>query len=85
MWGGRHGRGFGTGVYTPLNMESIVSEGLLYSTWKLTQYSVIICENNLKKNGRIYGYNRITFFYSRNDLIIVNQLYVNKTLTEQRR
>ena len=37
-------------------------------------------EKNLKENGGVYVYHRITFLYIRNYHNIVNRLYFNKTL-----
>ena len=47
--------GFGTGIYTLLYMEWMVSRDLLYSTKKSTQYSVITWGKNLKEKGCVYN------------------------------
>ena len=41
-------------------------------------------EENLKENGCMYMYNLITLLYNRNYYNIVNQLYFNKTLENEK-
>ena len=51
--------------------------------WKKLKRS--IWEENLKKNGYVHMYDRITLFYSRNYHNIVNQLYLNKILKMEKK
>ena len=42
-------------------------------------------EKDLKENGWVYMYNWITSLYSRNYHNIINQLYFNKTLKNEKK
>ena len=42
-------------------------------------------EKNLKENGCVYMYNQITLLYSRNYHNLVNQLYFNKMLKNDKK
>ena len=53
-------------------VHRMIKGDLLYSTGSSTQYTVIMWEKNLKKNGCVHMYSR--------NYHIINQLYFDKTL-----
>ena len=61
------------------------AEDLLYSTGNSTQYSVMVyVGEESEKEWCVYIYNWITLLYSRNYHNMVNQLYFNKTLKNEK-
>ena len=83
--GGGVDRGCVISIYTPRYMEWLANADLLHSTGSSTKYSVTIyMGKRIWKRLGVCMYNRITLWYRRNYHNLVNQLYLNKTLKNEK-